>query len=46
MVVFYFSIRANEEKKITVREFSDYLKKSILSTDQKKVIGIEVTRNY
>jgi hypothetical protein len=42
MVVFYFSIRA-EEKKQTVREFSDNLKKQILSTDQKKVIGIEVT---
>jgi len=42
MVVLYFSIRASEEKKITIREFSEYLKKTILSNDQKKVIGIEV----
>jgi hypothetical protein len=42
MVVLYFSIRASEDKKITVREFSDYLKKTILGSDQKKVIGIEV----
>ncbi len=42
MVVLYFSVRANDEKKLSVREFSDYLKKSILSSDQKKVIGIDV----
>jgi hypothetical protein len=44
MVVLYFSIRASEEKKITMREFSDYLKKTILGNDQRKVIGIDVMK--
>jgi len=42
MVVLYFSIKQDENKKLSVREFSEYIKKSILVGDQKKVIGIDV----
>ena len=44
MVVLYFSIRASDEKKISVRDFTEYLKKTILTSDQKKTIGIEVNK--
>lgn len=42
MVVLFFSVAKNNYT-FSTREFADYLKKGVLgSTDQKKIIGLEV----
>lgn len=42
MVVLYFSIRANEDKRMDGRGFTEHIKKNILQGLHKKVINIEV----
>lgn len=43
MVVLYFSVKpGTEQTNLSMREFADMLKRTILANDQKKIVSIDV----